>query len=56
MSDEPIMEMPSRVRDLEMRAINAYRAKNPDGPLWQELSWLTRGLWLQTVEEKEKKQ
>lgn len=53
MSDQPITEMPSRVRDLEMHTINAYRAKNPDGPPWQDLNTLTRGLWMKVIEEKE---
>jgi hypothetical protein len=51
--DEPMLVQPSRVLDMERKAIEAYRAKHPDGPLWQELAFETRLMWLEFVEGQE---
>jgi hypothetical protein len=41
---------PKIVRELEMEALAAYRAKYPDGPLWQDLHQSTRELWVENAE------
>jgi hypothetical protein len=43
--DIPLMVAESGVKDLERKAIAAYRAAYPDGPLWQDLHKDTRLEW-----------
>lgn len=48
--DEPTILHPV-VRKLEQEAINLYRAKHPDGPIWQELADSTRFMWVRHAEK-----
>lgn len=51
MNDDPIMlTAPGRLRDIELAAMRAYRAKYPDGPPWLELAITTRGAWIDHVD------
>jgi hypothetical protein len=45
MTDEPLVLQPV-VRKLELEAISLYRAKFPEGPLWQDLANTTRHVWV----------
>ncbi|MGJ0484371.1 MAG: hypothetical protein ACR65R_07540 [Methylomicrobium sp.] len=49
--DIPLMAAESRVKDLERKAIAAYRAAYPDGPPWQDLHKDTRFEWLAYLEK-----
>lgn len=49
--DIPLMVAESRVKDLERKAIAAYRAAYPDGPLWQDLHKDTRLEWVAYLEK-----
>jgi hypothetical protein len=49
--DIPLMNPESRVKDLERKAIAAYRAAYPDGPLWQDLHKDTRLEWVAYLEK-----
>lgn len=46
MSEPILMVAPTRAREVEQAAADAYRAKHPDGPPWLELHIDTRALWL----------
>jgi hypothetical protein len=48
--DIPLMVAESGVKDLERKAIAAYRAAYPDGPLWQDLH-KTRLEWVAYLEK-----
>jgi hypothetical protein len=52
--DEPTMRQESPVKALEREAIAAYRAKYPDGPLWQDLHVDTRVMWMKAQEHASK--
>jgi hypothetical protein len=52
-SDRPCLEQPTKVRDLEVRAMAAYRNEYPNGPLWQELHGDTRQIWVAHIERQE---
>jgi hypothetical protein len=49
--DIPLMVAESGVKDLERKAIAAYRAAYPDGPLWQDLHKDTRLEWVAYLEK-----
>lgn len=51
MTDEPLVHHPV-VRALENEAIALYRAKHPDGVLWQELADSTRQMWVVHAEQR----
>lgn len=54
MIDEPLFKHPlSPVGDIERRAMEAYRAKHPDGPPWQELHTDTRVMWVRHTERQQ---
>lgn len=52
--DTPMLENPSRARDVEIEAIRQYRAAYPHGVAWQDLDVATRCLWVRHVESQKR--
>lgn len=46
--DKPVFHA---LREFESIVIKSYRAKYPDGPLWQDLSHETRSMWVKFIED-----
>lgn len=44
-----LSDMP--VRRLEVAAMEAYRKRHPDGPVWQDLQSDTRAMWMTYTEK-----
>jgi len=53
--DQPFMQADTPVKQLEVKAIRAYREKFPAGPVWQELHPSTRFAWVDFVEKQQVK-
>lgn len=51
-TDKPLMIADTPVKQLEMKALKAYREKYPAGPAWQELHPNTRFVWVAFAESK----
>jgi len=50
--DEPMLNLPPLVRQLELEAIGLYRADYPTGPPWQKLDLHTQSIWVRYAEKK----